>query len=153
MDNDALTIESQLCFAVYSASHAFTRAYRSVLAATGLTYPQYLVMLVLWRATKTVGFGELCSALKLDSSTLTPLLQRLEARGLLTRSRSAEDGRAVQVTLTQTGKALREQVRPIPRMIGEATGMSEHEYQSLMQTLARLRDALDGSTLSQPTDS
>ena len=105
---DALALDQQLCFALYSASRAVTRLYRPLLEALGLTYPQYLVMLVLWeRGTVTV--KELGQALDLDSGTLSPLLKRLEANGVVARVRSAADERSVLIAPTEAGAALREQ--------------------------------------------
>ncbi len=106
-DHDALKLGDQLCFAVYSAAHAFNRVYKPLLAALGLTYPQYLTMLVLWEqddvAVKAIG-----ERLGLDSGTLTPLLKRLEKLGLVARRRDPADERSVRIALTTEGRALRQ---------------------------------------------
>ena len=113
---EALRLDRQLCFALYGAANRVTRLYRPLLDALGLTYPQYLAMLVLWeQSPRTV--GALGDALDLDSSTLTPLLKRLEAGGLITRARDPEDERRVIVTLTDRGLALRDQAATIPEKI------------------------------------
>ena len=113
---EVLRLDNQLCFALYGAANRMTRLYRPMLDALGLTYPQYLAMLVLWEASpRTV--GALGEALDLDSSTLTPLLKRLEAGGLVTRDRDPEDERRVIVSLTDQGRALRDQAVTIPEKL------------------------------------
>jgi DNA-binding MarR family transcriptional regulator len=113
---EALRLDRQLCFALYGAANRVTRLYRPMLEALGLTYPQYLVMLVLWEASpRTV--GALGEALDLESSTLTPLLKRMESQGLVVRARDPEDERRVVITLTQAGAALREQARSVPEQL------------------------------------
>lgn len=117
--DDPLALERQVCFALYAASRAVTAAYRPLLEPLGLTYPQYLVMLVLWeRGTQPV--GDIGAALHLDSGTLSPLLKRLEAGGLVERHRSAEDERRVLVELTAEGRALRDRAVDVPARILEA---------------------------------
>ena len=112
-----------LCFAVYSVGHAFNKIYKPLLDPLGLTYPQYLVMSVLWtKGDQTIGgLGE---KLYLESNTLTPLVKRLEALGYVARSRDPDDERQVCVRLTKQGAALRAQARKIPACILEATGLS-----------------------------
>src|SRR5580698_2848501 len=105
-EEQALKLEAQLCFPLYAASNLLTRLYRPLLEELGLTYPQYLVLLVLW-ARRSARVSELSTALYLDSGTLTPLLKRLEANGLVRRERSAEDERRVEVSLTREGEALK----------------------------------------------
>jgi MarR family transcriptional regulator, organic hydroperoxide resistance regulator len=119
---EAPLLDQQICFALYSASRALTARYRSLLEPLGLTYPQYLVMLVLWEsgATSVGGLGE---RVQLDSGTLSPLLRRLEGSGFVTRTRRAADERSVLVELTPTGDALRSRVAHIPASICEATGL------------------------------
>ncbi|MEU2258055.1 MarR family transcriptional regulator [Nocardia xishanensis] len=117
-----LQLDNQVCFALYAASRALTRLYRPMLDDLGLTYPQYLVMLVLWER-ETVTVKELGEALDLDSGTLSPLLKRLETTGLLSRVRSAEDERSVLVRPTEVGAALRERARDVPRRVADATGL------------------------------
>ncbi|EJL30339.1 transcriptional regulator [Caulobacter sp. AP07] len=113
---EALRLDRQLCFALYGAANRVTRLYRPLLDALGLTYPQYLAMLVLWEASpRTV--GALGEALDLESSTLTPLLKRLEAQGLIARARDPEDERRVVVTLTPAGAALRDRAKAVPEQL------------------------------------
>lgn len=113
---EALRLDRQLCFALYGAANRVTRLYRPLLEALGLTYPQYLAMLVLWEASpRTV--GALGEALDLESSTLTPLLKRLETQGLVARTRDPEDERRVVVTLTEAGAALRDKARAVPEQL------------------------------------
>ncbi|CAN5522572.1 MarR family transcriptional regulator [soil metagenome] len=113
---EALRLDRQLCFALYGAANRVTRLYRPLLDALGLTYPQYLAMLVLWEASpRTV--GALGEALDLESSTLTPLLKRLEAQGLLVRTRDPADERRVIVALTDAGKALRDRAKTVPEQL------------------------------------
>ncbi len=134
-------LERQLCFAVYSTAHAFTRAYKPILDKVGLTYPQYLVMLVLWEKAalpvKTIG-----EQLDLDSGTLSPLLKRLEQSGLIVRTRDPRDERQVIVTLTQEGDAMRSQVDDIMGEIGQAIGCTLEEMADLREKLQGLRGNL-----------
>ncbi|WP_394259100.1 MarR family winged helix-turn-helix transcriptional regulator [Xanthobacter autotrophicus] len=134
-------VDDLLCFSVYAASHAFTRVYKPLLDAIGLTYPQYLVMVALWeKDDQTVGgIGE---KLALESSTLTPLLKRLEALGLVSRSRDPADERVVRVRLTDQGQALRAQARKIPECILAATGLDLADAVRLQKDVTALRDAL-----------
>lgn len=149
--DSTLTLDRQLCFALYNASKAFTNLYRPLLEDLGLTYPQYLVMLVLWeRESLTV--KELGSALRLDSGTLSPLLKRLQARGLLTRQRTEEDERSVAVAITDDGRALRQQARGIPERVVSATGMEIAEAIELRTTLHELTSALDAATRRESTE-
>lgn len=134
-------LSDQLCFAAYSFTHALNRAYRPLLEPLGLTYPQYLVMLVLWEADgQTV--KEIGERLKLDSGTLTPLLKRLETGGYLTRQRGREDERQVIVHLTNEGKALSEKAAEIPTALGCAMGAEFAEISELREHLLTLRDRL-----------
>lgn len=127
-------LERQLCFAVYSVAHAFNRAYKPILDRFGLTYPQYLVMLVLWEMgdlpVKTIG-----EKLDLDSGTLSPLLKRLEQAGLISRARDPKDERQVIISLTEKGMGMKWQVGEIMNAIGQATGCD-------MTEIAKLRDQL-----------
>ena len=113
---ESLKLDNQLCFALYGAANRMTRLYRPLLDAMGLTYPQYLVMLVLWE-TSPLTVGALGEALDLDSSTLTPLLKRLEAAGFVERHRDPEDERRVIVGLTEAGRRLRDQAEAIPEQM------------------------------------
>ncbi|MGJ5204090.1 MarR family winged helix-turn-helix transcriptional regulator [Bradyrhizobium sp. HKCCYLR20261] len=140
-----LQLGSQLCFAVYSTAHAFNRVYKPLLDRLGLTYPQYLVMLVLWEGDGLT-VKEIGARLFLDSGTLTPLLKRMEALHLLTRTRSAEDERQVLVTLTGQGAALREKAKAIvPPAILDATGCSIAELADLHGKLVKLRERLEAA--------
>jgi DNA-binding MarR family transcriptional regulator len=138
---DRLSLDSFLCFAVYSAEHAFNQFYRPLLDAIGLTYPQYLVMVALWTENdQTVkALGE---KLLLESSTLTPLLKRLEASGYLSRSRDPHDERQVRVRLTAGGKGLKSRARAIPVDLQEALGLTSDEFQKIQVDLLAIRDRL-----------
>ncbi|MVU78451.1 MarR family transcriptional regulator [Nocardia sp. ET3-3] len=149
---DEQALENQLCFALYAASRAMTAMYRPKLDALGITYPQYLVLLALWqRDGRTV--GDLCSALELDSGTLSPLLKRLEAAGFVARRRSTADERRVEITLTERGRELRSAACHIPGRSAEITGMSLDELAELRTTLRRLTDALTTHTRSKENPS
>lgn len=135
---DRLALDAQLCFALYSTLLGVNKVYRGLLAGLGITYPQYLVMLVLWERDD-VNVSEICERLHLETTTLTPLLKRLEARGLVRRARSADDERQVFVTLTKEGRALREKAKAIPPCVGEAMGCTAEEAAALRQKLVKLR--------------
>jgi MarR family transcriptional regulator, organic hydroperoxide resistance regulator len=139
----SLLLGNQLCFAIYSAGHAFNRAYKPLLGRLGLTYPQYLVMLVLWERDG-LSVTEIGERLFLDSGTLTPLLKRLEAAHLVKRTRSASDERQVLVALTAQGTGLRDKAKSIvPPAILAATGCSVGELSTLQKELVALRERLD----------
>lgn len=146
----ALLLDNQLCFALYSASLAMTKLYKPLLAQLGLTYPQYLVMLVLWEQDGLT-VSELGERLFLDSGTLTPLLKRLEAAGLLARERDAQDERRVRLTLTPQGRALRGAAEPIPACILQSTQCALPELMALTAQLQRLRDQLVVPVPVQPS--
>jgi MarR family transcriptional regulator, organic hydroperoxide resistance regulator len=137
-----LLLGNQLCFAVYSTAHAFNRAYKPLLDRLGLTYPQYLVMLVLWERDG-VPVKDIGERLLLDSGTLTPLLKRLEAAGLVKRSRGTEDERQVLIALTSKGQALREKARAVPEAILAASACSIAELSAMKTDLITLRDRLN----------
>ena len=141
---DPLKLDSMLCFAVYAAGHAFTRFYKPRLDALGLTYPQYLVFLVLWEqdGLTVKALGE---KLFLDSGTITPLVKRLEARGLLRRQRDDEDERQVRIFLTPEGRALRARALAVPLAVGKALGEQAAEAGDLRRSLQQLRERLDAS--------
>jgi DNA-binding MarR family transcriptional regulator len=136
-------LDRQLCFALYSSSLVMTKLYKPVLGALGLTYPQYLVLLVLWE-TDAIGVGELGERLYLDSGTLTPLLKRMEAAGLLARARAAGDERRVIVTLTAAGRAMRRRAEGVPLQVACATGCKLSELSELTTQLQALRANLAG---------
>ncbi len=142
-------LDSQLCFALYSASLAMTRRYRPLLDPLGLTYPQYLALLVLWERDD-LGVGELGERLFLDSGTLTPLLKRMEAAGWLQRERAADDERRVIVSLTPAGRGLRQRARHVPPQLARASGCSADELVSLTQRLQALRSTILDSTRAAP---
>jgi MarR family transcriptional regulator, organic hydroperoxide resistance regulator len=133
----SLALDDQLCFALYAASRAVTQRYRPLLEDLDLTYPQYLVMLVLWEHG-AAAIKEIGAALQLDYGTLTPLIKRLESAGLVRRERLAEDERTVRVVLTERGADLRERARGIPSAISAAMGLSPEEFDETMRLLRRL---------------
>ena len=137
----ALKLEAQLCFPLYAASNLLTRLYRPVLEELGLTYPQYLVMLVLWER-RSARVGELSTALYLDSGTLTPLLKRLEANGLVRRERSAEDERRVEVSLTREGEALKKRALEVPGALACRVGLGNERFIGLRAELRALMELL-----------
>jgi MarR family transcriptional regulator, organic hydroperoxide resistance regulator len=132
-----MLLYDQMCFALYAASRAVTGLYRPMLQELGLTYPQYLVLLALWDRDD-LSVKELGTALQLDYGTLSPLLKRLEANGLLRRERRSDDERSVRLTLTQDGAALRERARAIPAAIGDAMGLKPQEFDRTRAALRRL---------------
>ncbi|MER6716370.1 MarR family transcriptional regulator [Streptomyces sp. NPDC000877] len=134
-----LLLDQQLCFALYAAQRAVTAAYRPLLDDLGLTYPQYLVLLVLWERGETT-VKELAAALRLDYGTVSPLLKRLEAAGLLRRERSARDERSVLVAVTGRGEDLRERAGWVPGALLAATGLDEPEAVRLREELWRLAE-------------
>lgn len=139
-----LKLENFLCFAIYSTANAVTRAYQPRLVALGLTYPQYLVMVVLWeRENQTV--KSIGDKLSLDSGTLTPLLKRLESAGLITRRRDTADERQVLIGLTDEGRATRKRAEAIPIAVGQAFGCTLSEAKDLRAELMTVRDNLIAS--------
>jgi DNA-binding MarR family transcriptional regulator len=135
-------LDDFLCFAVYSAGHAFNRLYRPLLDRLGLTYPQYLAMVALWEADG-VTVGELGRRLGLESSTLTPLLKRLQAMDLVTRHRDPDDERQVRIRLTPKGRALEKPACAVPSELAAASGIGAEEYAKIRGGLDALRAALD----------
>ena len=142
---DWLQLDHQLCFALYSASLAMTKFYKPLLAPLGLTYPQYLVMLVLWEGDG-LAVSQLGERLLLDSGTLTPLLKRLEAQGLVQRLRDTADERRVLLRLTAAGRALKSRAQALPPAIARATGCGLDEIGALKTTLKALRRQITEST-------
>jgi DNA-binding MarR family transcriptional regulator len=131
-------LDHQLCFALYSSSLVMTKLYKPVLSALGLTYPQYLVLLVLWESD-AVSVSELGTRLFLDSGTLTPLLKRMEGAGWLTRLRAVDDERRVIVSLTAAGRALRRKAEHVPNEVACASGCELDELADLTRRLQALR--------------
>ncbi|SEK84185.1 transcriptional regulator, MarR family [Roseateles sp. YR242] len=136
-----LDIDQQLCFAVYSTMLGLNKIYRDLLKELGITYPQYLVLLVLWqRDGLTV--GEISERVFLDSPTITPLLKRLEAAGLLTRTRSAQDERQVLITLTEEGRTMQRRASHLPECVAEAADTDVAEIIELRDRLLALRSRM-----------
>ena len=145
LNTDAmLRLDNQLCFALYSASLAMTKVYKPLLDSIGLTYPQYLVMLVLWEKEGLM-VSEIGEKLSLDSGTLTPLLKRLETSGLVTRIRAVDDERRVHISLTAAGRALKLQAAAIPGCILNASQCSLPELAALTRQVQALRQQLTNS--------
>jgi DNA-binding MarR family transcriptional regulator len=136
-----LLLDDQLCFALYAASRAVTQRYRPLLDKVGLTYPQYLVMLVLWEQGPTTvkGLGE---ALQLDYGTLSPLLKRLAAAGYIERRRRTDDERSVEITLTDAGRELKAKVGEIPQVIVDSYGLDAAGFAALRASLRELTDSV-----------
>ena len=137
-------LEDLLCFLVHSTGFAFTRVYRRQLEQLGLTYPQYLAMVVLW-AEDGLTVGQIGERVKLDSGTLTPLLKRLEGLGLVSRTRSPEDERRVVVRLTAKGSELRDRAGEVMRGVARAVGMEAGEVSSIMRQMRVMRDNLESA--------
>lgn len=135
---DKLKLENQLCFSVYAVSRAITKLYRPLLEELDITYPQYLVMLVLWE-NETLSLKDLGKKLYLDSGTLTPLLKRLESIGLVMRKRSLEDERLLNVSLTEKGFQLKEKAKNIPDCILKAINL---DMENLIKTKAQMDSLL-----------
>lgn len=138
-----LRLDAQLCFPLYAASRAVTRRYGALLEDAGLTYPQYLVLLVLWESATPPTVSELGARLRLDSGTLTPLLKRLEAAGLIERTRDVEDERRVLISLTEAGRALEERVADVPMRLQAAMGLDVATARTLYDALGQLLVRLD----------
>lgn len=146
---DWLALDRQLCFALYSASLAMTKLYKPLLDPLGLTYPQYLVMLALWQAD-SVTVGQVGERLALDSGTLTPLLKRLEAAGLVQRQRDSTDERRVLLHLSSSGRALRSRAQKLPAEVAGATGCELSAISQLTTQLQALRQQLQHAHSLQP---
>ncbi|MEJ7806627.1 MAG: MarR family transcriptional regulator [Telluria sp.] len=140
-DVNQLALDRQFCFALYSASHAMTKTYKPMLDQLGLTYPQYLVMLVLWEQDAIL-VKDIGARLFLDSGTLTPLLKRLEGNGLVSRNRNPLDERQVRIVLTDQGRELRTRAAAIPGQVLCASGQELAALGSMRKELSRVRDDL-----------
>ena len=138
----SVALDDQLCFALYAASRAVTARYRPMLDKLGLTYPQYLVMMLLWE-TDHQTVGQLGARLALDSGTLSPLLKRLTAAGLVTRHRRVEDERSVSIALTDAGRALEDKALAVSEEMAGAIGFDRAEVDELMQRLRLLTDRVN----------
>ncbi|MFB3304945.1 MarR family winged helix-turn-helix transcriptional regulator [Pseudomonas sp. AMR01] len=141
---ESLMLDNQLCFALHSTSLLMTKVYKPLLQALGLTYPQYLAMMVLWEEDGLT-VGEISSRLLTDPGSLTPLLKRLEVEGLLSRTRSREDERVVVVELTAAGRALQDKAMGIPQCILGASGLELEQLRKLQGDLIALRANLQSS--------
>ncbi|WP_158890369.1 MULTISPECIES: MarR family winged helix-turn-helix transcriptional regulator [unclassified Pseudomonas] len=139
---DPLLLDQQLCFALYSTSLAMTKVYKPLLEEVGLTYPQYLMMLVLWENDR-LPLKELARRLHQDSGALTPVLKRLEAEGYVTRQRNAEDERNLSIELTESGRTLRERAKKINGTIGGYCALGDAEMTQLRENLMTLRAKLE----------
>jgi MarR family transcriptional regulator, organic hydroperoxide resistance regulator len=140
---DPLLLENQICFKIYTAEREITKLYRGLLEEIGVTYPQYLALLVLWE-DGTVSVKELGRKLFLDSGTLTPMLKRMESNGLVERHRSVEDERSVVITLTKKGIAMKEKAACVPTRLLERLEMDGEELERLDQTLTTILGRLQG---------
>ncbi|GAB2324119.1 MarR family transcriptional regulator [Alkalibacterium sp. m-11] len=138
MTLDILKLDNQLCFPLYAATRQFTKIYRPLLEKFNITYPQYLVLLVLFE-TDTLSVKALGERLFLDSGTLTPMLKRMEERGLIQRARSLQDERVVEVSLTEKGKALESEIAEVPRAFTKEIKLEE-EYFEMKRILAKILD-------------
>lgn len=140
-----MRLEEFLCFAVYSVNHAFNRVYQPLLRKLDLTYPQFIVMILLWAEDEQT-VGELGAKLYLQSNTLTPMLKRLEALGYIERRRTSDDERRVRITLTVAGRKLEREASSIVRCVRTATGLEDKQMTQLLKGLNGLRRALEGSS-------
>lgn len=138
-----MKLQNMICFSLYSANHAMQKVYQPLLAPLGLTYPQYLVLMVLWDEDGR-SVGDLGRALQLESNTLTPLLKRMEAQGLVTRARVPEDERQVRVSLTAKGRALQDESAALSGCIFDACGLALEDLTALRDQIVGLRDRLRG---------
>ena len=133
-----------LCFDIYATNLAFGRVYKPLLDPLGLTYPQYLVMVTLWGAEGPLSVKSIGQTLSLDSGTLTPLLKRLDAAGLVTRMRNPDDERGTLISLTASGRQMQERARHVPEAIRKATGLGMEDLERLRREITGLRDRLVG---------
>jgi MarR family transcriptional regulator, organic hydroperoxide resistance regulator len=141
----SLRLDDQLCFALYAASRAVTQRYRPLLDELGLTYPQYLVMLVLWEQGPTTVKG-LAEALQLDYGTLSPLLKRLAATGLVERQRRSEDERSVQISLTAAGEEMKARASQVPQLVVDAYNLDAQDFAALRSSLRELTESVTATT-------
>jgi len=143
-DGFSLKPESMLCFDIYATHHAIGQVYQPLLSGLGLTYPQYLVMVVLWERD-AVTVGDICTRLDLASSTLTPLIKRLESQGMLSRKRDAADERKVRVHLTPDGQQLQSRADHVSACVAQAFGLSTQEFWELHDMLGKIRKSMKAS--------
>lgn len=145
-----LDLDAQLCFPLYAASRAVTRAYGPLLRDVGLTYPQYLALLALWQDGEPLSVGDLGDRLRLDSGTLTPVLKRLEQAGLVKRRRDPDDERRVLIALTPAGRDLEDQVADVPSRLVASLGLNKADSRQLRRLLEGLLERLDDES-TEPT--
>ncbi|MBR4759269.1 MAG: MarR family transcriptional regulator [Lachnospiraceae bacterium] len=138
---DCLRLKNQLCFPLYACSKEIIRRYKPLLDKLDLTYTQYIAMMVLWEKER-LHVGELGECLFLDSGTLTPLLKKLEQKGYITRCRSQEDERAVEICITETGKALQDEALSVPAAMGSCVNLTEEEATYLYQILYKILESM-----------
>lgn len=151
MSHPELLLSNQLCFLVHRLDRAIGAQYRPLLARLGLTYPQYLAMLALWEKD-ALEVGQLCTMLNLDTGTVSPLLKRLEAQGLVQKRRSRDDERVVTVSLTPAGRALEDHARTVPGAMATCLLAQPQEYQELKATLSGLLFRLEGASCAPEAD-
>ncbi len=148
---EQLKLDNQLCFRLYAASRLVTQAYHPFLTELGLTYPQYLVLLVLWEQDRQP-VNDLAKRLHLETNTVTPLLQRMEQQGLVVRKRSKEDGRQVIVSLTETGRELEQRAAGIPEKLGSRLACNHINPQTIPELFAALDDMIRKLEDGDPAD-
>ena len=148
---EQLKLDNQLCFRLYAASRLVTQAYHPYLSELGLTYPQYLVLLVLWEQDRQP-VNDLAKRLHLETNTVTPLLQRMEQQGLVVRKRSSEDGRQVIVSLTETGRELEQRAAGIPEKLGSRLACNHINPQTIPELFAALDDMIRKLEDGDPAD-
>lgn len=148
MSSPELLLSNQLCFLVHRLDREISTRYRPLLSGLGLTYPQYLAMLALWEHGE-LSVGDLCGLLYLDTGTVSPLLKRLEAAGLVLRQRRPDDERSVTITLSQAGKNLEERARSVPGAMATCLLADAGEYHALKATLSGLISRLEGAACGQ----
>lgn len=142
MGSDYLKLDKQVCFPLYALSREITQRYRPMLDKLDITYPQYLVLLVLWENRKQT-VNQLGEELRLDSGTLTPLLKRLEQKGIVNRSRSSTDERVVEISLTEAGLAMKKKAAVIPGKLVKAMGISTEELEQLQCIVTKILGQMD----------
>lgn len=142
IESESIKLEHRLCFALYAATGSITRAYRQQLISIGLTFTQYLVLIVLWEQDGQ-NVKDIASKLHLDSATLTPLLKRLESEGFIDRSRSTKDERIVNIYLTKHGKEIKPMVLEMQKIVASKTGLSDKKFVELQKTLYKVIENLD----------
>lgn len=143
--NETPLLRDQLCFALYATSRAFTKLYASLLEELGVTYPQYLVLLVLWEKGP-LPILQIAGELEIEGATATPLIKRMESLGLVSRDRSAKDERRVVVSLTENGENLRKKSCVIPEQLGCAAGIDEKQAQKLLHEINAIRGSVSKFT-------